>query len=63
MPEGFQPPRTVSSVLEEIAGQQLVLPAIQREFVWSEQKIAALFDSLMRGFGVPSRSQCPHSPR
>ncbi len=52
MPEGFQPPRTIHSVLEEIASQQLVLPAIQREFVWNEQKIAALFDSLMRGYPI-----------
>jgi Protein of unknown function DUF262 len=52
MAEGFQPARTVCSVLEEIASQQLVLPAIQREFVWNEQKIAALFDSLMRGYPI-----------
>jgi hypothetical protein len=52
MTEGFQPARTVHSVLEEIASQQLVLPAIQREFVWNEQKITALFDSLMRGYPI-----------
>ena len=43
---------TVRSVLEEIKNQQLVLPAIQREFVWNEQKISTLFDSLMRGYPI-----------
>ena len=52
MTEGFQPPRTIASVLEAISSQQLVLPAIQREFVWNEQKIAALFDSLMRDYPI-----------
>ena len=52
MHEGFQPARTVRSVLEEIKNQQLVLPAIQREFVWNEQKISTLFDSLMRGYPI-----------
>jgi hypothetical protein len=52
MTEGFQPARTVHSVLQDIASQQLVLPAIQREFVWNEQKIAALFDSIMRGYPI-----------
>jgi len=52
MHEGFQPARTIYSVLEEIGNQQLVLPAIQREFVWKEAKICALFDSLMRGYPI-----------
>ena len=47
MTDGFQPARTIASVLTEIENQQLVLPAIQREFVWNEQKITALFDSLI----------------
>jgi hypothetical protein len=50
--DGFQPARTIASVLEAIGSQQLVLPAIQREFVWNEQKIAALFDSLMRDYPI-----------
>jgi uncharacterized protein with ParB-like and HNH nuclease domain len=52
MPEGFQPARTIASVLQEIEHQQLVLPAIQREFVWSDKKICSLFDSLMRGYPI-----------
>jgi hypothetical protein len=49
---GFQPPKTIYSVLNEIDDHQLVLPAIQREFVWGEQKICDLFDSLMLGYPI-----------
>jgi len=52
MHEGFQPARTIASVLLDIEHQQLVLPAIQREFVWSDAKICSLFDSLMRGYPI-----------
>lgn len=50
--EGFQPARRIVDVLKDIDTQQLVLPAIQREFVWSDAKICALFDSLMRGYPI-----------
>jgi len=30
----------------------LVLPAIQREYVWEPGQITALFDSLMRGYPI-----------
>jgi uncharacterized protein with ParB-like and HNH nuclease domain len=30
------------------------LPAIQREFVWTDEKITQLFDSLMRGYPISS---------
>jgi uncharacterized protein with ParB-like and HNH nuclease domain len=49
---GFLPPRKLVNVLADIDNQQLVLPAIQREFVWSDAKICALFDSLMRGYPI-----------
>lgn len=52
MHEGFQPARTIANVLQDIEHQQLVLPAIQREFVWSDAKICSLFDSLMRGYPI-----------
>jgi uncharacterized protein with ParB-like and HNH nuclease domain len=52
MTEGFQPARTIASVLTDIEHQQLVLPAIQREFEWKEPKICSLFDSLMRGYPI-----------
>jgi uncharacterized protein with ParB-like and HNH nuclease domain len=31
------------------------LPAIQREFVWSTDKVIQLFDSLMRGYPITAR--------
>jgi hypothetical protein len=52
MSEGFQPARSIAAVLKDIRDQQLVLPAIQREFVWGDDKICKLFDSLMRGYPI-----------
>ena len=52
MSEGFQPARPIADVLKSIGDLQLVLPAIQREFVWGDEKICKLFDSLMRGYPI-----------
>jgi uncharacterized protein with ParB-like and HNH nuclease domain len=41
----FQTPITIASALERIHCREYVLPAIQREFVWSRDKITRLFDS------------------
>ena len=46
----FQTPQTVHETLEQIRRQDLVLPAIQREFVWRPDQICRLFDSLMQGY-------------
>lgn len=40
----------LKSILNEIHQSRWVLPAIQREFVWSDQQICRLFDSMMRGY-------------
>ncbi|MBJ7000106.1 DUF262 domain-containing protein [Streptomyces sp. CRPSP2-6A1] len=50
----FQTPITIASALERIHRRDYVLPAIQREFVWSRDKITRLFDSLMRGYPIGS---------
>lgn len=50
----FQTPITVRSVLRGLERNDYVLPAIQREFVWRTPKIAALFDSLLRGYPIGS---------
>ncbi|MFI1068532.1 DUF262 domain-containing protein [Streptomyces puniciscabiei] len=50
----FQTPITIASALERIHRHEYVLPAIQREFVWSRDKITRLFDSLMRGYPIGS---------
>ena len=36
--------------MENIASNKYVLPAIQREFVWSAEQICKLFDSVMQGY-------------
>ena len=48
----FQTSITISDALERIHKRQYALPAIQREFVWSQEQICALFDSLMRGYPI-----------
>lgn len=41
---------TIKNTLDEIYRHDLVLPAIQREFVWQPNQICRLFDSLMQGY-------------
>ena len=50
----FQTPITIEKALERISSREYVLPAIQREFVWSTDQISRLFDSLMRGYPIGS---------
>ena len=51
---GFEKPITIEKVIKGIQANQYVLPAIQREFVWSAEQIEKLFDSLMRGYPIGS---------
>ena len=46
----YQTGGTIEKILEQIQVHDLVLPAIQREFVWRPLQIYRLFDSLMQGF-------------
>ena len=46
----YQTPKTIKDTLESITSRTLVLPAIQREFVWQPDQICSLFDSLMQGY-------------
>ncbi len=46
----FQPAISIAKALERVHKHEYVLPAIQREFVWSTDQICRLFDSLMRGY-------------
>jgi 5-methylcytosine-specific restriction endonuclease McrA len=43
---------SIISLLEQIRSKEIVLPAIQRNFVWSERKISKLCDSIMRGYPI-----------
>lgn len=42
----------ITSLLELIKSNEIVLPAIQRNFVWDEEKIEKLLDSVMRGYPI-----------
>ncbi len=50
----FQTPITIKEAINQIEYKKFLLPAIQREFVWSTDQIQILFDSLMRGYPVGS---------
>ena len=46
----YHPGGTIKEALRGVERNEYVLPAIQREFVWSPDQICALFDSLMQGY-------------
>lgn len=48
----FQTPLTVNEVITDIHAKKYLLPSIQREFVWSQEQIKTLFDSLMRDYPI-----------
>lgn len=39
----------ISEVVTEIDDEKYVLPVIQRELVWSKEKIELLFDTVLKG--------------
>lgn len=43
---------TIYNILTQIEQNEVVLPAIQRDFVWDEPKIQKLLDSIMRGYPI-----------
>jgi hypothetical protein len=43
---------TIMSLLGQIANEEIVLPAIQRDFVWDEDKTEKLLDSILRGYPI-----------
>jgi len=42
----------IVTLLNQVNSGDIVLPAIQRDFVWSETKIEKLMDSIMRSYPV-----------
>jgi uncharacterized protein with ParB-like and HNH nuclease domain len=50
----FQSPITIHQAIERINRNEFLLPAFQREFVWSTHQIERLFDSLMQGYPISS---------
>ncbi|MDO9154636.1 MAG: DUF262 domain-containing protein [Paludibacter sp.] len=51
---GFQAPITIHQAIDRIRKNEYLLPAFQREFVWSSDQIEKLFDSLMKGYPISS---------
>jgi hypothetical protein len=43
---------SIIALLNQIKAEEIVLPAIQREFVWPHNKIKTLMDSVMRGYPI-----------
>lgn len=50
----FQAPISISDVISRVRERRLLLPAIQREFVWGPKKVEWLFDSLLQGYPIGS---------
>jgi hypothetical protein len=50
----FQAPISVSDAISRIRERRLLLPAIQREFVWGHKKVEWLFDSLLQAYPIGS---------
>ncbi|MFD1132373.1 DUF262 domain-containing protein [Psychrobacter sanguinis] len=46
----YQAGGTIKDLLDKVAEQQYLLPAIQREFVWKPEQICRLFDSLLQDY-------------
>ena len=45
-------PATIRDILDWIEQGKLILPSMQRNYVWSPQKICDLFDSLVSGYPI-----------
>jgi hypothetical protein len=45
-------PKTLFRILEDIQQNNLLLPHIQRPFVWEDEQMIKLFDSLMRNYPI-----------
>jgi Protein of unknown function DUF262 len=51
---GHKEPMTIAAALRLIQKNELILPAIQREYVWKPSQVIKVFDSIMRGYPVGS---------
>lgn len=49
---GYLTPKTIAETLRGIQKGDLILPAIQREYVWRPGQVIGLFDSIMRGYPI-----------
>ena len=44
--------KSIYEVVKEIDAGKFYLPALQRKFVWDEDRITLLFDSILRGYPI-----------
>ena len=51
---GHKEPMSIASALRQIQDRRLILPAIQREYVWKPSQVIRVFDSVMRGYPIGS---------
>ncbi|OYO08172.1 hypothetical protein CGZ98_16605 [Enemella evansiae] len=51
---GHKEPVSIAAALRQIQDRLLILPAIQREYVWKPSQVIRVFDSIMRGYPVGS---------
>lgn len=49
---GYLPPSTIAETLRRIQKGDLILPAIQREYVWRPGQVIGLLGSMMRGYPI-----------
>ena len=56
----YQTGLTIKDALSSVSNNLYVLPAIQREFVWDDEQICRLFDSLMQGYPFIDVKQLHH---
>ncbi len=51
---GHKEPMTIARTLKLLQKNELILPAIQREYVWKPSQVIKIFDSVLRGYPVGS---------
>ena len=50
----YQTPISIKQAVERINRREFILPAIQREFVWTREQIIRLLDSIMKDYPIGS---------
>ena len=45
-------PRNLSDLLKDVRNGRIGLPDLQRPFVWRDNKVRDLFDSMLKGFPI-----------
>ena len=50
----YQAPISIKQAVERINRQEYILPAIQREFVWTREQMIRLLDSIMKDYPIGS---------